>query len=160
MNRSLDSSIKKVEERARADGAGALADATKLIEQHPGEPSAWSVRAYVQARAGNIVSALSDVTRAIELSPSEPVLFFDRGRYHLRLKNFALAIEDFDRGIALCDRLEDDYYRESFHFLRADALLRVGNKTAALADLAHVRDDFSLWTTELRTKQGLLSECV
>ncbi len=68
-------------------------------------------------------------------------------------------LPDFADGIALCDQHGDDYYRESLYFVRAEAYLRVGDKQSARADLAHVRDDFALWTTELQTKESLLSGC-
>lgn len=159
MSSTLDSRIKKIEARVRADDPDALAQASKLVEQYPNEVKTWSLRAYVQGRAGNWVESIEDLSHAIDITPSESSLFFDRGRYYAKLGDYQRAIDDFSRGLAACDQHSNDYYRESLHFLRADAYLKLGNKAEALEDLKGVREDFSLWTNELCTKQGLLAQC-
>jgi tetratricopeptide (TPR) repeat protein len=159
MTSGIDKLISNLESRAQNDDPIALAEATKLVAENPSEPKVWSLRVYIFARTGNLSNAISDLTRAIELSSPEPSHYFDRGRYKLKVGDGAGAMEDFGRGIALCDEHGDDYYRESLHFMRADALLRAGKRREALADLQHVREGFTLWTTELRSKEALMSEC-
>jgi tetratricopeptide (TPR) repeat protein len=155
----LDSRINQVEKSARDDDPHALTGANELVDAFPGEWKVWSLRAYIHARSENLSAALVDISRAISLSPNEPVLFFDRGRYRMKSDDSAGAVEDFRTGLELCDQYNDDYYRESLYFLRAEAFVGLGKKAEALADLAHVRDGFTIWTTKLQSKDELLSAC-
>jgi tetratricopeptide (TPR) repeat protein len=160
MSENLESLITKAEELARAeDYEGALAIASKLIAQHPEEMKVWSLRSYIHARKRDCQTAVEDVSRAIEINSMEPALFFDRGRYHLTLRQFAEAAKDFTRALELCDRHHNDYYRESAHFMRAEAYLKLGRINEARADLKHVRDDFAVWIDLPRSKQAILDEC-
>lgn len=159
MTNGINKLISNLESRAQSDDPTALAEATKLVAEHPSESKVWGLRAYIFARTGNLSNAISDLTRAMELSSPEPTHYFDRGRYKLKVGDSAGAVADFSRGIELCDEHGDDYYRESLHFLRADALVKTGKRSEALADLRQVRDGFTLWTTELRSKEALMSEC-
>jgi tetratricopeptide (TPR) repeat protein len=159
MTEMLDAQIAQIERRARDDDPAVVDDALKLVDRYSDEPRIWCLLAYVHARRGNTEDAVADVTQAIELSPSEVGLYFERGRYLSKLGRHRQAVDDFDRALGLCEQQQNDYYRESLCFLRADALIRLNRKAEALTDLSHVRDDFALWTTELRTKQGLLAEC-
>ena len=159
MTSGIDGLISNIEGRAKTDDPTALAEATKLVAEYPSESKVWALRAYIFARTGNLSNAVSDLTRAIELASPEPSHYFDRGRYKLKLGDVADAAADFSRGIELCDEYSDDYYRESLHFMRADAFVRAGKRSEALADLQQVRDGFTLWTTELRSKEALLAEC-
>ena len=156
----LEKLIAALERRAKSEDPAALASATKLAADYPLEANVWGLRAYMFARAGNLVNAIGDLDRAIELSAPEPSHYFDRGRYKLRLGDNEGAVADFSRAIGICDAHGDNYYLESLHFIRADALLKVGRRREALVDLEHVRDGFTLWTSELRSKEALLSECV
>ena len=158
MMKSLETVIAEVEESARNDHPDVLKRATDLVTEFPAEAEVWSLRAYIHERAGDILAAIDDVSRAMSLSPPEPSHYFDRGRYRLKLGDNAGAISDFDDGIQISNRHGDDYYLESLYFVRAEALVRVGRSREALTDLTHVRDDFVLWTTELQTKESLLSK--
>jgi len=160
MTELLDSLLNDVERRVRADDPDAVGSAARLAERYPESVKAWCLLAYAHARQGNTEDAILDITRAIRLSPREPALLFDRGRYKLKTAQYRQAVDDFGEALALCDLHKDDYYRESLHFLRADALLKLGLKAEAQADLGYVRDDFALWTTELRTKKALSDECL
>ena len=119
----------------------------------------WLLRGYLHERTDNHVAATADLTHAIELDSREPHLFYTRGRNRFQLGDNAGAIEDFDSGLELCDRLENDYYREELHFWRAEALIRLGRTEEALQNLSHVRDDHRAWTYQLRTKLDLLRDC-
>jgi tetratricopeptide (TPR) repeat protein len=155
----LDAQIARLEERVRDDDPTAVEDALKLADRYSGEPKVWSLLAYAHARRGSAEDAIVDIARAIELSPLEIGLYFERGRYLLKLGRHRQAVDDFDRALNFCEQQQNDYYRESLFFMRADALSKLDRKAAALVDLSNVRDDFALWTTELRTKQALLAEC-
>lgn len=160
MNSILDSIIEKVRRTAKAgDYEAALTLANELVVQYSQEMGVWSVRAYVHELRGEYEAAVVDISKAIQINSMEPHFFFNRGRWHLVLGSFEEARCDFSKGIALCDHYNNDYYRETLLFMRAEALIRLGRRKDALVDLAHVRDNFVAWTTELRTKAALLAEC-
>jgi len=152
--------ISRAEELAKAGQYDeAMSLATDLVDRYPGEMEVWSLRAYLHGRSRNYKDAIADVTRAIEINPVEPVLFFDRGSDALAMGDDEAAVSDFTRGLELCDHYNNDYYRESLHFLRAEALVRLGKKEEALADLMYVREDLKSWTYKLRTKADLVADC-
>jgi tetratricopeptide (TPR) repeat protein len=137
----------------------AMSLANDLVREYPDEMRVWSLRAYLHERRNEYTSAVADLTRAIDINATEPHFFYSRGRYHFTLGDDHSAIGDFTKGLALCDCHNSDYYREELHFWRAEALLRVGSKPEALADLDFVRNDFTSWTYKLRTKAELLGDC-
>ena len=133
--------------------------ADTLVARYPNEMEAWSLRGHLHARNHNYLEAIANVTRAIDVNLLEPSLFFDRGRYELALGKQESAAKDFSKGLELCDQHNDSYYRESLHFFRAEALIRLGRKREAVEDLAHVRADFKMWIDRLRSKADLLADC-
>jgi tetratricopeptide (TPR) repeat protein len=160
MTSDLDASISRARQLARVGGKGeALSLATALVDRHPHDMGVWLLRAYLYARDGNYVQAVADLTCAIVIKPTEPSLFYDRGRHRLALGEYQSAINDFTKALKICGLSNDEYYSESLHFMRAEALLRLGKKKEALADLAYVREDLRTWTYKLRSKAELLAEC-
>jgi tetratricopeptide (TPR) repeat protein len=161
MDLDLHQAISKAEEEA---GSGhideALSIANGLVLQHPGEIRSWSLRAHLQALKGEVDAAVSDLSNAIIINPAEPALFFDRGRQRMRRADVAGAVEDFSKALELCDFHNNDYYRETLLFMRAEALAMLGRTREALADLGHVRDDFRIYTTKLRSKDDIVAQCV
>jgi tetratricopeptide (TPR) repeat protein len=160
MNLDLEQGISKAGDLA---GSGnreeALSIANALVQQYPGEVRAWMARAHVQALMGDDEAAVSDVSGAIKINQAEPDLFFNRGRFRMRTADISGAINDFTKGLELCDFHNNDYYREALLFMRAEALARLGRTGEALADLAHVRDDFKIYTTGLRSKADVIADC-
>jgi hypothetical protein len=77
----------------------------------------------------------------------------------LKLAHYCKALDDFTQGLVLCDQLRSAYYRQALQFFRAEVFLKLGRKNEARADLAQLPDNFTLWTTKLRTKEALLAEC-
>lgn len=160
MTASLDSLILKAENLAKSgDAEGAISLAHELCGEYPNEIKVWSLCAYLYGRNGGHLEAINALTHAIGINDSEPKLFYDRGIEQLALRNNQAAVDDFTTALELCDKHADDYYRESLHFLRAEAFLGLNRKQHALADLKHVREDLSSWTFKLRTKAELVAEC-
>jgi tetratricopeptide (TPR) repeat protein len=159
MTELLDSLFEDIDKRVRAEDPTAVERAAQLAEQYPDEPKVWHMLAFVHSMYDDMDGAIAAMTRMKEVSPPEPAIFFDRGRYEQRRGNLEAALADFTAGIALCEKLRADYYLESLYFFRADVLVALGRKAEALADLEHVKDDCVLWTTELRSKFALLTEC-
>ncbi len=157
---NLEDLIRKAEELARTGKQEAAASmAMQLTTDYPREAAVWSLRAYLHGASKHYVDAVADLTRAIALNAMEPDFFLNRGIYSFALGEDQSAIEDFSKGLELCDHYNNDYYRETLHFWRAEALLRLGKRAEALADLSRVREDFSFWTYKLRTKADLVADC-
>lgn len=156
---TLQSMIKDIEARIKAEDPTALDDASKLVEQYPDEPQAWHVFAYANSRRRNYSAAITAITREMALRPARPALHFTRGGYSLMVGDYASAIADFTEGLALGNHLEREPYREVLHFLRAEAFYQLGRKVEALADLEHVEDDCTFWTVQVRSKAELLVLC-
>jgi tetratricopeptide (TPR) repeat protein len=159
MSELLDSLLADIDKRVRAKDPTAVERAARLAETHPDEPKVWFSLAYARARNDDMDGAVTAMNRLVDIAPREPAVFFDRGRYEQRRGNLEAALADFTQGIALCEQLHAEYYLESLYFFRADVLVALGRKAEALADLEHVKDDCVLWTTELRSKFALLTEC-
>jgi tetratricopeptide (TPR) repeat protein len=134
-------------------------DAVELAEQYPEDPRVLHTLAYAHETRKEYAAAITAITRAIGISPREPALLFERGGYALKVGDHECAVADFSQGLVLCDEHKSDYYREAFHFLRAEAFVQLGRTAEALADLSHVADDYVFWTTKLRSKEDLLVLC-
>jgi tetratricopeptide (TPR) repeat protein len=157
---TLDDLISKAKELERlGEDESAMQLANDLVAQYSSEMKVWLLRGHLHALNRNFTDAVVDLTRAIEINSKEPHLFFTRGMDRFALGDNAPATEDFTKALDLCDLYNNDYYRETLHFWRAEALLRLGKKREALADLARVPDTFSFWTYKLRTKSDLLADC-
>jgi len=159
MNDSLKAQLRKIDERVNTEDPTVLDDTIKLTEQYPDEPEVWHSLGYVYESQENYPAALTTMSRVIELAPQEPAYYHHRGCCALMAGDYNLAIADFSQGLALCDEWKNDYYRQSLHFLRAEAHYQLGRKAEAQADLAHVDDDTVSWTIQVRSKAELVALC-
>jgi tetratricopeptide (TPR) repeat protein len=137
----------------------AMSLANQAIAQYPDEMEAWLLRGYLHELSEDYVVAAADLTVAIELKAKEPHLYYSRGRYYFQLNDLDSAVNDFSKALELCDYYKSDYYKEELYFWRAEALLRLGKKDAALKDINNLQDDFKSWSYALRTKQDLQADC-
>lgn len=132
----------------------------KLTADNPqDEALIWAAHAYIHSREGDNKAALADLNKAILLFGKEPHPYYMRGIIYLQTGEYLTAVHDFSKVIELCDYHKSDYYRESAYFLRADAYVRLKEFVKAIADCAHISDDFSTWTDKLRTKKDVLAAC-
>jgi len=159
MSEELDRVITKIKYRIHHKDPTGFEDAVKLSEQYPESAEVWHTLAYAHETEDEYTAAIAAITRAIELSPKEPALFFERGGYALNTGEYERAVADFSQGLVLSDEFNWDYYREALHFMRAEAFVQLGKKAEALADLSHVADDRTYWTTKRRSKADLLALC-
>jgi len=156
MNDSLRVLIEQTQcaaKKRQLDDAFALAE--EAIAQYPTKKEVWDLRAFIRSLTGQYDLAIADISTAINLDPRDPYLFFDRARYHLGARQWQAADNDSVRGLELCEPHE----RETFHFLRAEALLQLGHKAEALVELAEVDDDLRGWTFRFVRKEDLMAEC-
>lgn len=159
MNNDLETMIRRIKVRIRADDPTVIEDAIKLTEQYPDESDTWQVLAHAYADDDNDLAAIAALSRGIESDPQRFVLFLERGQHEREIGNYGRAIADFSQALALCDEQNVDWCRRELHFMRAEALIQVGKKAEALTDLTHVPEDYTFWTTELRSKAELLALC-
>jgi len=159
MNDVLAPYIRDINLRIRAKDPTGFEDAVDFTERHPEIWEVWHTLAYAHESRGDYAAAIAAVTRAMELNPREPLLFLERGAYALLMGDHERAVADFSQGLALCDELDQDYFSEALHFLRAEAFVQLGNKAEAVADLSHVPDDYVFWTIQARSKEELLTLC-
>jgi len=159
MSELLNSRINDIEKLVRAKDPTAVERAAQLAEQYPDVPKVWRLLAFVHSMYHDRDGAVAAMTQMKEVSPPDPSIFFFRGNYEHRRGNLEAALADFTEGIELSNQLQDERYLSSLYFRRADVLVKLGRKAEALADLEHVEDDHTDWTTELRSKFALLTEC-
>jgi tetratricopeptide (TPR) repeat protein len=159
MSEPLESLIDDIRNRVHANDPTAIERAVRLAEKYPDNPRVWSLLAYAHDGNNDLDGAVLAMNRMIEIAPSEPLVFDKRGRYELQRGNLEAALADFTTGIELSKQLQFEYYLEDLYFLRAEALVRLGRKAEALADLAHVRDDYDDWLPQRRTKADILADC-
>lgn len=159
MSNVLQTMIKDVDARVKANDPTALENAIKLTEQYPEEWEAWNSLAYANSKSRNYPAAVAAMTRAIELRPGRPGLYCTRGGSLLMAGDYDSAIADFTEGLALGRHKEQDPYREVLYFLRAEAYYQLGRKAEARADLEHVEDDCTFWTVQVRSKAELVALC-
>ncbi len=160
MSESLDDLLEKIEELMEVDLVAAIEAARRLTKQYPDEFFAWTQLAVVLNMANQYDEAITAITRAMEIGPIDPTLYDTRGRYEIHRGNLEAALADFTAGIACCHELQQLRHLKELYFIRADVLVRLKRFEEARADLAHLKDDYSHWTTtRLVTKSELLAAC-
>lgn len=113
----------------REDYQRAIREYDLYLATVPGNPAAWSNRAYACLQAGDRASARADIDRAVQLAPGERSFVENR---------IVIARESDDWKTVLSDasRLLEDFPTDAaLHLERGKALARLGSLEAA-------RDDF------------------
>jgi tetratricopeptide (TPR) repeat protein len=142
------------------DNPDALRDMVALSEKYPNEPEVWRGIAYIYGMRGNPASAVDALNRAIALNPDEPVFFFDRAWKRAAIGDYQGTIDDASTGIEMSYRLQFFSYKDLFIFLRAYALVQLGDLGSAEHDLVSMDDhDARLWIGGLVTWEDLARRC-
>jgi tetratricopeptide (TPR) repeat protein len=152
----MESDLRKVHllyERGEWQKAAQLVD--RLILENPSDDKPFQMRAFLLQASGHFKEAASDLDRAIDLNPSEANNFFSSAFVHLQIGNWRRVVSDCTCGL----NLGNDYHKNAFLFFRAEALISLGRNADAKADLARIKEETRMWTTQLRTKKDLLSLC-
>jgi tetratricopeptide (TPR) repeat protein len=151
--------IKQITDNAKSN-PNAVNEMIALTEEFPEAPDVWCDLAYLYSRQGDRVSSVDALGRAIALAPDEPVYLFDRARYNAALGEYRSVIDDASRGIEISERLKFLYYKDSLIFLRAYAMVALGNSAAARDDLTSMEDHgMRLWINGLVTWEDLARRC-
>jgi len=129
--------------KLRTDPEGFLAFADEGVRKNPTDPGAYFTRHQGWEHLGRLDLALQDLNTSIALEPS-PVSLECRGGILRKMGRYEEAIEDFNHAQAM----DPQGWKDAFlPLLRADCHARLGNETAAMADIANLRDDY--WTPGL-----------
>ena len=104
----------------------ALEEGDRLVARDP-SALAYSIRARIRRRAGDLRGARADVERALAIEPDAPRLLELRGAIKADAGDADSALADFDRAVR---RGADGTVRR----LRAEALMALGRNRAALED--------------------------
>jgi tetratricopeptide (TPR) repeat protein len=138
----------------------ALQQADDLVEDHPEEAWAWSLRSDVYDTRGDFEHAMSDIDYAIYLRFDEPSSHFSKAKYLVAIRNFEDAIYSFSNVIEISGKIQWLYYESACRFVRAYCYCRIGDYEAARYDLNCIKnDDFDYWIDRLRSKAELLEAC-
>lgn len=155
---SIDHQISEIRRLDKEGKEDAALDLIKnLISEFPKESRLWSFQGTLYAKKKIYKEALRSLSKAITLSP-EGIFYFQRGRYNLTLGNVSEAIIDFNYALST-DNYNDITFTQELYFHRAEALIKLKKKQEALSDIAHIPDGYQTWTSKLRSKADLLSEC-
>lgn len=156
-----DRLLRKAERLCDSGNESAAFDAlNSALAESPLNVRLIAFRAHLYSRNGNYSQALQDLDSAVRVDSRDPYLFLFRGRCLRRLGKFRSAVTDFSRGLELCNEQEDQWYRETLLFLRAEANLRQGRTDDARQDLREIPDDFEFWIDRLISKNDLVRECL
>lgn len=82
-----------------------------------------------------------------------------RGIDLFKTGDFEKAVSDFTRVLQLCDYHKSDYYRAPAYFFRADSFVQLKEFKSAKADCQHIPENMQTWTSKLKSKADILSEC-
>jgi tetratricopeptide (TPR) repeat protein len=122
------------------------------LRQNPESYPLHSHLAALLVRRGRRREALITWRQAVRRFPGTANPFFQRANWALERRDFVEA----EKYLLLCLRRDRGYFRETAHFWRAEALLRLGRTREAREELAHVPDgfeerwflDYESWTKE------------
>lgn len=160
-----ESEIQSLQRRAydfakKGDYASALAWCNWLIEETKTRVAGLRQRAAVHEHQGKVELAIADLEAVISTAVDEPADMHTLGMLYLQEQRDHEAEEVFAKAIQICMHENAPYYLNSCKLLHAEALLRIGRRTAALAELEALPDDYSAYVygRGLRTKEALLKE--
>lgn len=74
---------------------------TKIIEQYPNNPAAWSNRGNARVSQNKLQEAIADYNKAMELAPNATDPYLNRGTALEGLGKWELAIADYERVLQL-----------------------------------------------------------
>lgn len=158
-NEELEAQLVRIRARIRAKNPLALDEAKKLTEQYPNESETWRVLAQAYEIDENYPAAIHALTVGLQCNPERVLLRIERGQNNVIVMDLGEAVADFSEALLLCDKQNAHWYKRDVHFQRAEALIQLGKKAEALADLACIPEDYEFITTEWRTKTELLALC-
>jgi tetratricopeptide (TPR) repeat protein len=106
---------------------------------------------------GRLKAAIRVWAATVKQFPGQPNPYFERAHWALRRRDF----EEVQKYLRLCLMRDRGYFRDTARFWRAEALLQLGRRKEALAELRDVPDDYEeLWFLDYRSrsKSDILKE--
>lgn len=128
-----------------------------LRKRYPTIYAIPSRMANLLVKRGRLKEAIRIWSIMVRQFPGQPNPYFERAHWALRRRDF----EEVQKYLRLCLIRDRGYFRETAHFWRAEALLQLGRRKEALAELKDVRDDYEEhWFLDYRSrsKSDMLKE--
>ena len=144
----------------KGDYKSALALCDWLVEDASTRVAGLRERSAVREHQGEMERAIEDLEAVISAGVDEPADMHALGMLYLQGERDYEADQVLARGIEICARENAHYYLNSCRLLRAEALLRVGRKDIALAELRALPPEYSAYVygSGLRTREAMMEE--
>jgi tetratricopeptide (TPR) repeat protein len=159
-----DNVLMDIEVFSRAkDYPEALRRCDDLIAAWPNHAHARRKRAFLLHLMDDTAAALAETDLIIEMEKArgseEPADYNNRGRWRIEIGNHAGAVADFTAILRIEEQHNWIYYSKPSRFMRAYALICLGELDAAARDIETIPDDYEIWLEgDMRSKQDLFEE--
>jgi tetratricopeptide (TPR) repeat protein len=110
----------------------------RYVSDHPGDANGYYSRFNAWDALGEHDKALADINRVLELDPNMGG-FASRGKFFRRLGQYECGLKDLTRARELDQK---GWETSLYPVERADCYARLGRLDDALADCAHIPDDW------------------
>lgn len=117
----------------------------------------YELRSELFKSLGNYEEAFTNIDQVIAMQPNAAAPHFRKARWQLEIGFFKEAVDCLNRAL----ELDNGYFNETAHFLRAEAFLRLGEYKKALNDCEKLPETFVLRHIvgyDVRTKAQLLTD--
>lgn len=144
----------------KGDYDSAIAWCNWLIEDSSTRIAGLRKRAAVYEHRGDVEQAIEDIESVVASVADEPADMYSLGLLYLQTNCWRDAEVTFSKGVQICLAEQFEYYLNPCRILRAEALLRLGNGTAALAELDALPAGYSthVYGRGQRTKEAMAVE--
>jgi len=113
-----------------------------IVSSFPEEWKFYYHRAQAKLLLRRRSEAIEDLTLALRFQDAEPALYYFRGSWSVDAGNYLDGSNDLIEAINAEAKLGTSYYVESARFVRAVALLHLGEFEKVKEECVHVRPDF------------------
>ena len=144
----------------KGDYESALALCDWLIDSASTRVAGLRQRSAVREHQNEIELAIEDREAVVSARVDEPADMHALGLLYLQVERDREADQVLARGVEVCLREKADYYLNSCRLLRAEALLRLGHKDVALAELEELPSGYTAYVfgRGQRTKEAMIEE--
>lgn len=126
------------------DFESALSICDQLLADDLQDHEAIRVKATVLEKLNRSDEAIASLSMLARDS-GEPADYFNLALARLKRNEFSDGVDALESLLAISEKERFDYYVSSAKFLRAFALIRIGRKSEARADIEALESDMRLW---------------
>ncbi len=160
-----ETEIQAVQRRAydfakKGDYESALALCDWLIDSASTRVAGLRQRSAVREHQGEIERAIEDREAVVSTGVDEPADMHALGLLYLQVDRDREANQVLAKGIEVCLREQAHYYLDSCRLLRAEALLRLGDREVALTELKELPAGYTAYVfgRGQRTREAMIEE--